>query len=64
MSVFIVFAVLLTIVPMQTSEAPMMATERRPIKSEREPTNGHIPARARRFARTYGMEGISIVVSI
>lgn len=52
MKTFMVCAVVQTIMPMTTREAPMIATYRRPIKSESEPTKGHTPARARRFPST------------
>lgn len=51
--VFMVLAVLDTIRPRHTSVAPMIATYRRPSRSDRLPTNGQIPARASKFARTY-----------
>ena len=50
---FMVLAVLDTIRPRHTSVAPRIATYRRPSRSDRLPTNGQIPARASRFARTY-----------
>ncbi len=52
MKIFMVWAVEQTIMPITMNAAPMMATYRRPIKSDREPTNGHTAARARRLART------------
>lgn len=39
--------------PSMMNNAPVKATYRRPSKSERDPTNGQIAARARRFARTW-----------
>lgn len=53
MKMFIVWAVEQTIMPMTMKVAPMRATYRRPIKSEREPTNGQTAASARRLARTW-----------
>ena len=52
MKMFISFAVELTIIPSIMKAAPMRATYLRPRRSEREPTNGHTPARARRLAKT------------
>lgn len=39
--------------PSMMNNAPVNATYRRPSKSEIDPTNGQIAARARRFARTW-----------
>lgn len=63
MKMFMVFAVVHTIIPMTTSEAPMMATYRRPIKSESDPTKGQTPARANKFARTCVMFSFVPLVS-
>ena len=52
MKMFMLCAVDEMIIPSTMNPAPIMATQRRPIKSEREPTKGHIAASARRFART------------
>lgn len=51
MKVFIILAVDDTIMPRMTSREPKRATYLRPRRSERDPTKGHTPARASRFAR-------------
>lgn len=53
MKTFMVLAVLAITIAIQMKVAPMRATYRRPIKSERDPTKGQTPARARRLARTF-----------
>lgn len=57
MKIFMVCAVDDIMVPSMINNAPASATYRRPSKSESEPTNGQIAARARRFARTW--DGLS-----
>jgi hypothetical protein len=52
MKIFIEWAVEHTIIPITMNVPPEIATHRRPIKSERAPTNGHTAARASRFAST------------
>lgn len=52
MNGFMAFAVDETIIPTTTNIAPMIATHRRPMISDMDPTNGHTPARAKRYART------------
>lgn len=52
MNGFIAFAVDETIIPRTTNIAPMIATHRRPMISDMDPTKGQTPARARRYART------------
>ena len=52
MKMFILCAVDATVTPTMIKVAPSMATYRRPMRSEREPTKGHTAARARRLART------------
>lgn len=47
-----VLAVEQTTIPSMINRAPIKATYRRPIRSERDPTKGQTPARASRFART------------
>lgn len=53
MKIFMVCAVDDIIEPSMMKNAPVSATYRRPSKSESDPTNGQIAARARRFARTW-----------
>lgn len=62
--VFMVLAVLDTINPRHTSVAPRIATYRRPSKSDRLPTNGHIPARASKFARTYSACMLVVLIKV
>jgi hypothetical protein len=52
MKLFMSLAVELTIMPTTIRAAPMRATYRRPIRSEREPTNGQMAASPRRFPST------------
>lgn len=52
MKMFMVFAVEATIIPRMTRHAPSIATYRRPIRSDMEPTNGHTAARASRLPST------------
>ncbi len=52
MKMFMVCAVLETIIPRIRNAAPINATYRRPIRSDREPTNGQTAANASKLART------------
>lgn len=52
MKMFMLCAVDATVTPTMIKTAPIMATYRRPIKSDREPTKGQTAASARRLART------------
>jgi hypothetical protein len=52
MKTFMLWAVEQMIMPRTILAAPIMATHRRPIISEREPVNGHTAARLSKFART------------
>ena len=56
MKIFIVCAVEETIIPSTMKDAPIKATYRRPIRSERDPTNGQTAANARRLANTFSPE--------
>lgn len=48
---------------MTMNNAPVKATYRRPIRSDREPTNGQIAARASKLAKTYlPLAEISLVI--
>ena len=40
------------IMPRTMNAAPITATQRRPMRSDKDPTNGQIAARASRLART------------
>jgi len=52
MKMFMVCAVLETIIPRIRNPAPINATYRRPIKSDKDPTNGLTAANASKLART------------
>ena len=52
MKTFISCAVEATIIPTMSMDAPIIATYRRPMRSEREPTKGQMDAKARRLAKT------------
>jgi hypothetical protein len=52
MKIFMVCAVEEIIIPRMRKQAPEIATYRRPIRSERAPTKGHMAARESKFART------------
>jgi len=52
MRLFMLVAVDATIMPITSSPAPMSATQRRPRRSDNEPTNGHMAASANILPRT------------
>ena len=52
MKVFMVWAVDVMMLPMISRRAPVMATHRRPKRSDNEPTKGQVAPRANRLART------------
>lgn len=63
MKTFMLCAVEATIIPRMIKHPPSIATYRRPMRSEREPTNGQTAAKARRLARTCHMISIQAASS-
>ena len=55
MKMFMLCAVEATITPRMIKHAPSIATYRRPMRSEREPTKGQTAAKARRLLKTCHM---------
>ena len=53
MKLFMFVAVDEMIMPRTMNAAPVMATQRRPMRSDKDPTNGQIAARASRLARAW-----------